>query len=80
MDRQQSLRLQHAQRIAQRRHRHADQLDQVVLRHEGAGRQFPPEQHVEDPLISDLAQRHRDGFDVAFGWLGGAGGLRCNRI
>ncbi len=56
MDAQDAFRLQHAQRIAERRHRNAEQLHQFVLRHEGAGRQAPVEQAFEYSLIGEVAE------------------------
>ena len=56
MDREDALGLEHPQRIAQRPHRDADQLHQIVLRDESARWQPPVEQGFEDPRISEIAQ------------------------
>ena len=65
MDGEDPLDLERPQRIAQRRHRDAEQLHQIVLRHARAGRQTAREQEFEDPAIGHLAQRDSTAVALA---------------
>ncbi len=56
VDRQDPLRLQHAQRVAERPHRNARQLHQFVLGHVGAGGEPLFEQRLEDARVGEVAE------------------------
>ena len=50
------LGLEQLERIAQRRHRDAEHLDQLALRQKGARRDLPLEQRFEDARVGQIAQ------------------------
>ena len=56
MDGQDAFGLEHPQRVPQWRDGNADELGQLALRHEGAGRDAAVEQAFQDPVIGEVAQ------------------------
>ena len=56
VDGEHPFRLEHAQRVAERRHRNAEELHQLALRDESPGRNTPVEQRFEDAVIGEIAQ------------------------
>ncbi len=59
MDCEHAFGLEHAQCIAQRRDRNADDVGKLALRHEGAGLHPPLEQCLEHALIGEVAEALR---------------------
>ena len=59
MDGQDAFGLEHPQRVPQRRDGNADEIGELALRHEGAGRDAAVEQAFQDPVIGEVAQAPR---------------------